>query len=192
MAPMAAMSAGLLADLLGVRSLGPIRVLDIAAGHGLFGITVAKQNSAAEIVALDWPTVLEVAKDNAEAAGVTGRYRTIAGDAMTTDLGRGYDLVLLPNFLHHFDETTCTTFLGRVREAMKQGGRVAALEFVPDENRVTPPIAASFSITMLAMTPSGDAYTFSQYQRMFTDAGFLGVDLHAMPPAFQRVVTARR
>jgi len=46
------------------------KVLDIAAGHGIFGISAAKQNSAAHIYASDWKNVLEVASKNAQAMGV--------------------------------------------------------------------------------------------------------------------------
>ena len=88
-----------------------VRLVDIAAGHGLFGIAVATQNPAADITAVDWGPVLEVAKENAAAARVTNRYRTIEGDAMSVDLGTGYDLALLTNFLHHFDEPTIVSFL---------------------------------------------------------------------------------
>jgi 2-polyprenyl-3-methyl-5-hydroxy-6-metoxy-1,4-benzoquinol methylase len=190
MAGMARMSAGLLADLLDVAHAGSIRVLDVAAGHGFYGIVVAQQNSEARIVGLDWAPVLEEAKRNARAAGVDARYSTIAGDAMSVDIGRDYDLVLLTNFLHHFDPPTCTAFLRRVREALKPGGRVAALEFVPDEDRVSPPMAAAFSMTMLGVTPAGDAYTFEQYRQMFGEAGFSEVRLHELPPAVHRVVTA--
>jgi len=38
---------------------GPLRVLDIAAGHGLFGIEVAKIDPRAHITAVDWAAVLE-------------------------------------------------------------------------------------------------------------------------------------
>ncbi len=78
------------------------KVLDIAAGHGLFGVEIAKQCSKTEIVALDWANVLTVAQDLARQAGIQDRYRTIAGDAFQVDFGEGYDLVLLTNFLHHF------------------------------------------------------------------------------------------
>jgi len=43
------------------------KVLDIAAGHGIFGISVAKQNPVAHIYAADWRNVLEVARKNAQA-----------------------------------------------------------------------------------------------------------------------------
>ena len=54
------------------------KVLDIAAGHGIFGISVAKQNPAAHIYAADWKNVLEVARKNAQAMGVADRYHPIA------------------------------------------------------------------------------------------------------------------
>jgi 2-polyprenyl-3-methyl-5-hydroxy-6-metoxy-1,4-benzoquinol methylase len=149
-----------------------IKVLDIAAGHGMFGIAVARHNPQATVVAVDWKPVLEVAKENAHKAGVADRYQTIPGSAFDVDFGTGYDLVLLPNFLHHFDIPTNTTFLKKVRAAMNKGGLVATPEFVPNPDRVTPPAAAAFSMMMLASTPAGDAYTLAEYDSMFRAAGF--------------------
>ena len=85
--------------------------------------------------------------------------------------------------------TTCTAFFRKVRGALANGGRVAVLDFVPDENRVSPPSAAAFAMTMLAVTSSGDAYTFSDYQRMLGDAGFKSIELHPLPPTMEQVVT---
>src|SRR6267378_2344678 len=45
MMPMMVPAAHTIADLLAVSSAGPLKVLDIAAGHGLFGITIAQRNS---------------------------------------------------------------------------------------------------------------------------------------------------
>jgi len=163
-------------------------VLDIAAGHGLFGIEVAKQNPEAHVVALDWAHVLEVALENAENAGVTGRYKLLAGSAFDVDYGGPYDVVLLTNFLHHFDVPTCVELLRKVRASMKPGGRAAALEFVPNEDRVTPPMAASFSLTMLLTTAAGDAYTFHELESMFLEAGFTGITAHPVPRAPHTVV----
>ena len=54
----------------------------------------------------------------------------------------------------------------------ENGGRAVTLEFVPNEDRISPPDAAGFSLMMLAATPSGDAYTFSELDRMLRNAGF--------------------
>ena len=108
MAPMMApMAAPLGRHRPGRDQSAPVSVLDIAAGHGLFGIEVAKQNPEARIVAVDWAAVLEVASANARRAGVQDRYEARPGSAFEVDFGGPYDVVLLTNFLHHFDPPTC-------------------------------------------------------------------------------------
>jgi ubiquinone/menaquinone biosynthesis C-methylase UbiE len=173
---------------------GPIRgsVLDVAAGHGQYGITIGRHHPEARIVALDWPNVLQVARENAVAAGIGERFATLPGSAFEVELGSGHALVLLTNFLHHFDPPTNETLLRRVHAALAPGGRAVAVEFVPDEDRVTPPEAASFSLTMLASTPAGDAYTFRELEGMFRAAGFAAVTLLDLAPSPHRAVVAVR
>jgi cyclopropane fatty-acyl-phospholipid synthase-like methyltransferase len=158
----------------------------------MFGITFAKQNPKAEIVALDWPAVLEVTKENARMAGVAERVRLLPGSVFEADLGADYDLVLLTNILHHFDKATCERLLQRIHAALKPGGRVITLEFVPNEDRISPPTAAGFSLIMLTGTAAGDAYTFSEYQEMFKHAGFANSTLHQLPTGPQQVVVSER
>src|SRR5208283_5568633 len=157
---------------------GPMRVLDIAAGHGLFGIEVAKQHPEAHVTGLDWAPVLRVALDNAKKAGVHDRYNMLPGSAFEVDFAGPYDAVLLTNFLHHFDVETCIGLLKKVRNSLKPGGCVATLEFVPNEDRVSPPQPAAFSMTMLVTTEAGDAYTFRELADMHAHAGFGGVSAH--------------
>jgi 2-polyprenyl-3-methyl-5-hydroxy-6-metoxy-1,4-benzoquinol methylase len=188
MQPMMAMPAKLLAPLVDPEKDKKLRVLDIAAGHGLYGIAFAKQNPQVEVTAVDWPKVLEVAKENAQAVGVADRYHTKPGSAFDVDYGAGYDLILLTNFLHHFDKDTCGTLLRKVHAALADGGRAVTLEFIPNDDRVTPPQAASFSMQMLGGTPSGDAYTFAELEQMFQKAGFARSEMHELPPTVERVV----
>src|SRR5688572_1003042 len=172
MAPLMAMPAELLAQLVDKDPTDPIKVLDISASHGLFGLAFARRNPKAQVIGNDWPDVLEVAKETAKQFGVADRFRTIPGSAFDVDFGTGYDVILLPNFLHHFDEAGCTTLLKKCRAALKPGGRVVVLEFIPEPDRVSPPPSAMFAIVMLATTPAGDAYTFEEYDRMLRAAGF--------------------
>ena len=192
MAPLMAMPAQLMAKLVEPQPAGKLKILDIAAGHGLFGIAFATNNPDAEITAVDWQPVLEVAKENAQRFGVADRYQTIPGNAFEVEFGTGYDLVLLTNFLHHFDPPTNEALLRKVYAALANGGRAVTLEFVPNDDRVTPPDSAGFSLIMLIGTPSGDAYTFSQLEKMFAGAGFSRSTLHALPPTFQQVVISEK
>lgn len=191
MAPMMAPVVGPLSEVVLNGHSGPMRVLDIAAGHGLFGIEIAKRNPDARVTALDWAPVLAVALENARNAGVHSRYDTIPGSAFEVDFGGPYDAILLTNFLHHFDQDKCVTLLKKVHAALCPGGRAAALEFVPDEDRVSPPMSAGFAMAMLASTPAGDAYPLSVLSAMYNYAGFSDVTAHPIPMSPQTVVMGR-
>ncbi len=190
MGPMMTPAANGAAELVPLDQTRATRVLDISASHGTYGIAFAKRNPRAHLVALDWEAVLAIAEENAVAAGIANRFSKIVGDAFTVDLSRDYDVVLVPNFLHHFSLAECTRFLRRLHAALRPGGRVVIVEFVPNEDRISPPAAASFSLVMLGTTPHGDAYTFAEYQRMLTDAGFRDAQLHPLPPTSESAVIA--
>lgn len=169
-----------------------VRILDVAAGHGAFGIAFLQHHPNAEVVALDWAPVLEVARENAERSGVADRWTASPGSAFDVEWGEGYDLVLLTNFLHHFDPKTNTELLARARAALAEGGRAMTLEFVPNDDRVTPPNQAIFAMTMLASTGSGDAYTFAEYEKMAAEAGFSRTEMAVVPPGFQTLVVSHK
>ncbi len=66
------------------------------------------------------------------------------------------------------------------------------LEFVPNEDRVSPAVPAHFSLTMLAGTPAGDAYTFAEHQRMLRNAGYGSAENHPLPPTFFNLVMGNK
>ena len=189
MTPMMAPQAAFIAERHAGQDGG--KVLDIAAGHGLYGLALARRNPRLEIVAVDWPAVLEIAKENAAKAGIgADRYRVLPGSALEVDFGSGYRLALLTNILHQFDAATCVRLLRRVHAALAPGGKVLALEFVPNEDRISPPMPASFSMEMLLHTPAGDAYTWAEYVPMLEQAGFRDAAVEPVPHSPQSLISA--
>lgn len=187
MAPMMHMPAQLIAKMFAGSK--PSKVLDISAGHGLYGIAFAQHNPGAKVVGLDWANVLEVAKENASKAGVADRYSTIAGSAFEVDLGSGYDIILMPNFLHHFDPATNEKLLRKVHAALGPEGIAIAPDFIPNEDRISPIRDAMFGIQMLG-TPAGDVYTYSELEKMFRNAGFARSEMRELAPFPQRLVVS--
>jgi len=184
MAPLMFPTAQAVAHNIGFDADREIKILDIAAGHGIYGIMAAKQYRNAQVYGADWGNVLTVAKENAAKFGVADHYHTIEGDAFESDFGTGYDVILVPNFLHHFDATACEGFIRKLDASLAEGGKVLTVEFVPNDDRVSPPPSAMFSVVMLAATPGGDAYTFTELKQMFENCGFMNneiIELHPMP-----------
>lgn len=192
MAPMMALPSQLLAQLVDPNANGKLKILDIAAGHGLYGLAFAKRNPQAEVTALDWSNVLEVAEENARSMGAADRYQIKPGSAFEVEYGTAYDIILLTNFLHHFDPSTCEALLRKVHAGLVEGGRAVILEFVPNPDRVSPPQAAAFSLMMLGGTPAGDAYTYAELETMCRNAGFARSELHELPPSIERVVISHK
>jgi ubiquinone/menaquinone biosynthesis C-methylase UbiE len=188
MTPIASLTAKRTAAYFATQSELPSTILDVAAGHGLYGIELAKMMPQALVTAVDWANVLAFAHENAKDAGVSNRYRMVAGNAFEVDWGRSFDLVLMANFLHHFGRDECITFLQKVRSSLSNKGRACAIDFVPNEDRVSPPMQAMFAFWMLATTPRGDAYTLSDLNDIAKDAGFSGASGRLLRPTPQTLV----
>jgi len=168
-----------------------MKMLDVAAGHGMFGITIAQLNPKSRIVALDFPSVLTVAQENAVRSGVSDRYSLLPGNALEVDLGGGFDVVLVPNLLHIWDRATNELFLKKAYSALSPKGRIIVVEFAPNEDRVSPRLPALFALMMLANN-HGDAYTVAEHRAMLNSAGFLDCQVHLLPATpFTAIVAAK-
>jgi 2-polyprenyl-3-methyl-5-hydroxy-6-metoxy-1,4-benzoquinol methylase len=187
MTPIASLTAQAAAAIV-AQPGAPLKVLDIAAGSGAFGIEILKRNPAAQVWAQDWPGVLGLAVEHATQAAVAGRYHTIPGSAFDVDFGNGYDLILLPNFLHHFDPPTNVKLLQKVRAALAPGGRAAIIEYTPNEDRISPPVPAIMSLAMLATTKGGDAYTVPELETMLREAGLGECRTHQLGESQQTLI----
>ena len=153
-----------------VASKPKVRVLDVAAGSGMYGFTMAK-NPNVELTSLDWPNVLVHTKKRAEALGVDAkRVHYLEGDLFQVDFGGPYDVVVLSQIYHHFDDATCTRLTRKVAAALAPGGKAVVHDFLSDDD-VRNPAAAMFSITMLVWTQHGEAYAAKDYERWFVEAG---------------------
>src|SRR5947209_11331742 len=192
MAPLMYPAAEMIAKLLTPRLPKNAKVLDIAAGHGIFGATLAQKHPTVRIVALDWKPVLEVAAEDAKKLGVADRHSLLPGSCFEVDYGARYDAVLLTNLLHHFDYDTCVSMLKKSHAALEPGGALVILEAVPNDDRISPPDQAQFSLIMLADTPAGDAYTDSDFRRMCKSAGFKNYEAHPFVGVPQTVIVAEK
>jgi len=192
MMAMMAPAAEAIAGLVNADEGKAMKVLDLAAGHGLFGITIAQRNPNAQVYALDWTSVLDIAREHATSAGVLERWHTIEGSAFEVEFGVDYDVVLITNFHHHFNPSVIEGLMRKIHGALKPDGVVATLEFVPNDDRVSPPDSATFSMIMLATTAEGDAYTFAEYDEMYKNCGFSHNELHRLEQSPEAVILSRR
>lgn len=175
-------AAGALFELLGPKVGGQpkLRVLDVAAGSGIYGHTLLRLPNA-EVTFLDWPNVLPETKAWGERLGVdTSRARYLPGNALEVELGGPYDAVVASHLYHHFDPATCQALTRRLAGALAPGGRLCVHDFVAGA-ALENPAATMFSLAMLVWTRSGKAYAQGDYEAWMLEAGLTRPTAHPLP-----------
>lgn len=170
-----------LAQSLALPQNEPLKILDLAAGSGVWSIAFAQTYPQARITAVDWDAVLPVTQKVAARHGVSDRYEYRAGDILSVDFGSGYDVATLGQILHSEGDRRSQELLRKVYQALKPGGHIVVAEFLIDEDRNGPPQALTFSVNMLVNTDEGRAYTFREIDAWLRAAGFEPAKLLDVP-----------
>lgn len=150
----------------------PVRVLDVAAGSGVWGIGLAQRSKQVHVTALDWPGVLEITRKVATRFGVADRFTFVQGDLRTADFGTGYQVVTLGHILHAEGEPRSRKLLKKTFDALAPGGTVSIAEFLVNDQRTGPPNGLIFAVNMLVSTEEGDTWSFEEIAGWLRDAGF--------------------
>ena len=171
--PMSYPSAQRLAEALEIaEAKKPVSVLDLAAGSGVWGITLARNSPRVTVTAVDWPGVLDVTRKVAARLGVAERFSFVAGDLASADFGRGHDIATLGHILHSEGAMRGRALLKKTFEALAPGGTIAIAEFLVDDARTGPPVALIFAVNMLVNTDEGDTWSFGEIADWLREAGF--------------------
>jgi len=150
-----------------------LRVLDIAGGSSIFGMTIVARDPTAEVTQLDWPNVNAVAKKANQERGLEGKIRFVDGEHRTAPIEKShYNLVIASNFCRFESPKGNQELFVKAHAALKPGGLFVVNDFVPNEERTEPSFALRFSVYTLTHTPEGECWTLSQYADWLKQAGF--------------------
>lgn len=153
-----------------------LRVLDVAAGAAPWSLAVAGRDPAGVVTAVDLPGVIAETQQAVKDRGAESRYRFLAGDAFSVNLGGPYDLALVGNFCHLFGPERNLLLLRRLREVLVPGGRVAIIDVVPPSGRQSPPQLALYELSLVLRTTSGAVHHFSAYVDWLTRSGYQSIE----------------
>jgi precorrin-6B methylase 2 len=171
--PMSYGSAQALADHLKIaQAKEEVRVLDLAAGSGIWGIALAQKSPRVQVTAVDWPGMIPTTKRITQKFGVADRFKFIEGDLLEADFGVGYDITTLGHILHSEGEERSRKLLKKTVPALNSGGTIAIGEWLVNDERTEPLNGLIFAVNMLVNTERGDTFSFNQIRRWLEDAGF--------------------
>jgi (2Fe-2S) ferredoxin/precorrin-6B methylase 2 len=170
-----------------VQAVGPAageRLLDVGGGSAAYSIAFAKANDKLHATVLDLPPVLPIAQGHIDAAGLTGRVDTRAGDLRHDALGKDFTLVLVSAICHMLSPEENQDLFRRCREALEPGGRLVMQDFILEADKTAPKQAALFALNMLVGTPAGSTYSYDEYRAWMEAAGFKAVrEIHLPGPS---------
>ena len=153
-----------------------LKVLDVAAGSGAWGIAFAESDPGTIVTAQDWPNVLEVTKKLVNKFNLNKRFSYLPGDLGEVDLGKDrYDLVILGHICHSEGAEKTRLLFSRVHRALKQSGKILIAEMIPDDERCCAVFPLMFAANMLINTTDGNTFTMAEYREWLDEAGFGGM-----------------
>jgi hypothetical protein len=162
-----------LGEALGVaKAGGPLSVLDLAAGSGVWSIALAQQSPQVRVTAVDWPGVIPIARKVASRLGVTDRFRFVEGDLLEADYGSGHAIATLGHILHSEGEECSRLLLKKTFDALAPRGTIAIAEILVDADRTAPLPALLFAVNMLVNSEHGDTFSLQEIGAWLRDAGF--------------------
>jgi 2-polyprenyl-3-methyl-5-hydroxy-6-metoxy-1,4-benzoquinol methylase len=163
------------------KSGSEARVLDLAAGSGVWGIALAQSSERVTVTAVDWADVLPATRKTVARFGMTDRFAFVSGDLLTTDFGHDHNVATLGHILHSEGEARSRTLLRKTFKALAPGGTIAIAEFLVNDDRTGPVIPLFFSANMLVNTDDGDTYSFEEISGWLAEAGFTNERLLEAP-----------
>jgi ubiquinone/menaquinone biosynthesis C-methylase UbiE len=150
----------------------PVRVLDLAAGSGVWGIALAQQSPQVRVTAVDWPGVIPVTRRVAARHGLADRFTFVEGDLHAADFGTGHTIATLGHILHSEGEARSRALLKKTFAALAPGGTIAIAEFLVNDDHTGPTNAAIFGVNMLVHTDEGDTFSATEISGWLREAGF--------------------
>jgi hypothetical protein len=171
--PMSYPAAQNLARHLHGQTKGAMRVLDLAAGSGVWGIALAESSNQVSVTAVDWPEVIPVTRATVTRFGLADRFTFVPGDLREADFGRDHTVATLGHILHSEGRERSRALLRKTFDALASGGTIAVAEFLVNAERTGPPQGLFFAVNMLVNTDVGDTYSFEEIGSWLEEAGFL-------------------
>jgi ubiquinone/menaquinone biosynthesis C-methylase UbiE len=151
----------------------PVRVLDLAAGSGVWGIALAQSSEKVHVTAVDWAKVLPITRKTVARFGLTERFSFVEGDLLQADFGSNQTVTTLGHILHSEGIERSRQLLAKTFRALASGGTIAIAEFLVNTDRTGPVNGLFFAVNMLVNTDTGDTFSFEEISSWLTEAGFI-------------------
>lgn len=175
-------SGVILSKKMGVgKSWKDLKILDLGCGAAAWSLAFTLADPKAQVVAVDLPEVLEVAKEQVKRLHAASQYEFRPGNyhEMTFEKSH-YDAVILGHICHTEGEGGTKKLLKKSYQALKPGGKILIAEFLSNDQHTGPELPLLFALNMLMLTEQGDVFSAKEIKRWLDIVGFKKVSAKAV------------
>ena len=144
-------------------------LVDVGGGHGGLITEILKSNPKLKGVLFDADEVIQGARLKLDAAGLTDRCETVAGDFFNSVPGGG-DAYIMKWIIHDWNDEKAITILRNCRNQMSQNAKLIVVDCVVPETD-EPDFSKFIDLNMLVMT-GGKERTAKEFDQLLGAAGF--------------------
>jgi ubiquinone/menaquinone biosynthesis C-methylase UbiE len=167
------------------------RLLDVAGGSGAFTITLCTRFPELRATILDFPNVITVARRYVAEAGLSHRVEFLSGNALDVDWPNA-DVVLMSYLLSAVPGADISRLLARAHDALSPGGRLLVHDFMLDDDRQGPDLAALWFLQYLALSTDTVSFSQAEITVQLHKVGLAEIVGEPLIPSVTRLVSAVR
>jgi ubiquinone/menaquinone biosynthesis C-methylase UbiE len=168
------------------------RMLDVAGGTGAFAIELCKANPKLAVTIIDFPNVVELGRTYIEEAGLADRIDFIAGNALTGDWPTELDVVMMSYLFNGVPGDEVPNLARHAFDVLNPGGLYIVHDFMVEDDRSGPTLAALWQLQHMAFTPAAKSITPAWLSGVLEGVGFTDITVDELIPGMTRVITARK
>jgi SAM-dependent methyltransferase len=146
-------------------------VLDIAGGSGVYACALVARHSHLRAAVFEKPPVDRVARASIEQRGFKDRVNVLAGDMFSDAWPQGFDIHLISNVLHDWDESKVRLLLQKSHEALPKGGLLVLHDAYINADKTGPLPVAEYSALIMNIT-EGKCYSLGEMRTYLNECGF--------------------
>ena len=171
---------------------GAEKMMDVGGGTGAFAIRLCEANPKMTATVLDFPNVVALGKEYVAAAGLSDRITFVAGNALEDDWPADQDVVLMSYLFNGVPGDAIPDLTRRAFASLNPGGHFLVHDFIVDDDRSGPTLAALWQLQHLAFTPAAKSMTPTWLEGVMAGVGFTDIQAHTLIPDMTKLMHARK
>jgi acetylserotonin N-methyltransferase len=146
-------------------------LLDVAGGSGIYACAMVAKHTHLRAAVLEKPPVDRIARESIVKQGCSEKVEVIAGDIFKDEWPRGFDVHLISNVLHDWEEPAVLDLLRKSHAALPAGGLLIIHDAFINAEKTGPLHVAEYSALLMQIT-EGKCYSVGELRSYLGTAGF--------------------